>query len=104
MIYKRNHIRNLLMYHTNNKYHICEMLRMIYDHVDLMPRSRAKKAMTELLIDATTSAKKMQDRLHYYQKKYHDDTGNKAQGIVGLKGVRARSKMRHDRFTRDYKV
>jgi len=90
-------VRNILKYHTNNKYHICEMLRMVYDHVDLMTDEKEKEAITVLLVDAMIAAKKMQDRLYYYQKKYSDDTGNKAQEIVGLRGVRARSKMRKER-------
>jgi hypothetical protein len=94
-------VLDLLKYHTNNKYHICEMLRMVYDHVDLMEDGEEKQAITDLLVDAMMSAKKMQDRLYYYQSKYHDDTGNKAQGIIGLTGVRARSKMRGERKARD---
>lgn len=86
--------RSQLMYHTNNKKHVCETLRMIYDYVHPMPDSEAKTGMTELLIDAIEMAKKMQDRLSYLQKTYKDNTGNKASSIVGLTGVRARSRMR----------
>lgn len=87
-----------LKYHTNNKKHICETIRLIYDYVYELPDGDAKESMTELLIDAITMAKKMQDRLVYYQKTYHDDTGNKAVTIVGLTGVRSRSVMRKARI------
>lgn len=90
--------RGQLMYHTNNKKHICETIRMIYDHVHELPESEVKSEMTELLIDAITMAKKMQDRLSYYQKTYKDDTGNKGGSFIGLTGVRARSRMRKARM------
>lgn len=82
---------------TNNKKHICETLRMVYDYVYEMEESPEKQGMTKLLIDAMQMAKKMQNRLVYYQKKYKDNTGNKAVNIVGLTGVRARAKMRKAR-------
>lgn len=87
-----------LKYHTNNKKHICETIRMIYDYVYELPDGQTKTAMTELLIDAIMMAKKMQDRLSYYQKTYEDNTGNKAESIVGLTGVRARTVMRKARM------
>lgn len=87
-----------LKYHTNNKKHICETLRLIYDYVYELPDGKSKESMTELLIDAITMAKKMQDRLSYYQKTYKDNTGNKGDTIVGLTGVRARSIMRKARM------
>lgn len=86
-----------LKYHTNNKKHICETLRMIYDEVYLLPEGKTKHTMTELLVDAMIMGKKMQDRLSYYQKTYKDNTGNKAESIVGLTGVKARSYMRGKR-------
>ena len=98
MAVDREWYRGQLMYHTNNKKHICETLRMIYDVVYILPESDAKKEMTELLIDAFTMGKKMQDRLSYYQKTYKDNTGNKASSIVGLTGVRNRSRMRKARY------
>ena len=42
-------------------------------------------------------AKKTQFRLSYYQKKYKDNTGNKASSIVGMPGVNARARMRKAR-------
>jgi len=93
----REDARDSLMYHANNKKHICETLRMIYDFVYIMPESPSKKRMTELLVDAMLMGKKMQDRLSYYQKTYKDNTGNKAENIVGLTGVRYLAKMRHER-------
>ena len=99
-----------LFYATNNKKHICETLRLTYDEIHKnkekavinndqdydLAMSHCK--MTELLIDAMEMAKKMQDRLAYYQKTYKDNTGNKAINIIGLTGVRARAKMRKDRL------
>lgn len=90
--------RDQLIHHTNNKKHLCETLRLIYDLVHPMPESETKTEMTELLIDAFTMGKKMQDRLSYYQKTYKDNTGNKAGSIVGLTGVNARSRMRKARY------
>lgn len=89
--------RKSLMLEANNKKHICETLRMIYDEVYELPDSDSKTTMTELLIDAITMAKKMQNRLYYYQKEYSDNTGNKADHIIGLQGVRARAKKRKER-------
>ncbi|MBU2052604.1 hypothetical protein KKH13_05345 [Patescibacteria group bacterium] len=94
---EREIARRSLFYGTNNKKHICETLRMVHDYVYEMPDGEVKEKMTELLIDAMVMAKKMQDRLSYYQKTYKDNTGNKAINIVGLAGVRARAKMRKAR-------
>jgi len=63
-----------------------------------MPEGEVKTSMTELLIDAMIMAKKMQERLSYYQKIYNDNTGNKASSIVGLTGVRERARMRKARI------
>ena len=79
---------------TNNKKHICETLRLIYDEVYQLEDN---ELITELLIDAMVMAKKMQNRLVYYQKRYKDDTGNKAIDIIGLAGCRNRNKMRKAR-------
>lgn len=98
MAVRREWYRQQLMYHTNNKKHICETIRLIYDYVYELPNGETKDAMTELLVDAISMAKKMQDRLVYYQKTYNDNTGNKADSIVGLEGVRARSVMRKARM------
>ena len=102
-ITNRDFVKDLLKYHTNNKFHICEVLRLIYDEVYKLPETNSKDIMTELLVDASIMAKKMQNRLYYYQKQYSDDTGNKARGIVGLSGVRARAKMRQARKVYDQK-
>lgn len=83
-----------LIYRANNKKHICETLRLICDEVYDMPNN---ERIMELLVDAMVMAKKMQNRLAYYQKTYTDNTGNKAINIIGLEGVRARSKMRKSR-------
>lgn len=95
---KRFYYEQQLKYHTNNKKHICETLRLIYDWVYPMPEGEVKTSMTELLIDAMIMAKKMQERLSYYQKIYNDNTGNKASSIVGLTGVRERARMRKARI------
>lgn len=95
--------KDSLMYHTNNKKHICETLRMIYDEVHELPKTDHKDRATELLIEAMMMAKKMQNRLHYYQTKYHDNTGNKAKNIIGLTGVRARTIMRKKRYEEDHR-
>ena len=97
----RDEIRDSLMYHTNNKKHICETLRIIYDYVYELPEGQPKKGMTEGLVDAMEMAKKMQDRLAYYQKRYVDNTGNKAANIVKLTGVRERSRIRTERKKHD---
>jgi hypothetical protein len=97
----REHIADLLKYHTNNKKHICETLRMAYDWVDRLPEGEEKKGITELLVDAMQMAKKMQNRLYYYQKTYSDDTGQLGSEFISLTGTRARAKMRQDRRVRD---
>lgn len=94
-IKQRKYARASLICGTNNKKHICETLRMIHDEIYDMPN---KERVVELLIDAMVMAKKMQNRLSYYQKTYKDNTGNKAIHIVGLEGVRERSKMRKARL------
>jgi len=86
--------KHSLLYGTNNKKHICETLRMICDEIYEMPNN---EKIMELLIDAMEMAKKMQNRLAYYQKTYKDNTGNKAINIIGLTGVRNRAKMRKAR-------
>jgi len=87
--------RKSLLYGTNNKKHICETIRMICDEIYDVPNN---EKIMELLIDAMEMAKKMQDRLSYYQKAYKDNTGNKADNIVYLTGVIARAKMRKARI------
>lgn len=88
---ERHIARKSLITGTNNKKHICETLRLVYDEIHNLPDN---EQITELLIDAMVMAKKMQNRLSYYQKKYKDNTGNKAIDIIGLAGCRNRSKMR----------
>ena len=94
---ERHTARKSLILGTNNKKHICETLRLTYDEIHELPDSESKDRATELLIDAMVMAKKMQGRLAYYQKRYKDNTGNKAIHVVGLVGVRNRSKMRKAR-------
>ena len=91
---ERQLARKSLITGTNNKKHICETLRLIYDEVYQLEDNGL---ITELLIDAMVMAKKMQERLSYYQKTYKDNTGNKAIDIVGLAGCRKRSKDRKAR-------
>lgn len=91
---ERHIAKKSLITGTNNKKHICETLRLIYDEVHGI---EDRERITELLIDAMVMAKKMQNRLSYYQKTYKDNTGNKAIDIIGLSGVRNRSKMRKAR-------
>jgi len=93
----RRYAKESLIRGVNNKKHICETLRLIYDQAVDDPKINNQDYIEELLIDAMVMAKKMQDRLSYYQKKYKDNTGNKAINIVGLTGVRARAKMRKAR-------
>lgn len=90
----REEAKKSLIKGTNNKKHICETLRMVYDRVHEMPDSMNKDVMTELLIDAMWMAKKMQNRLVYYQKTYKDTTGHEGKNFIGLTGVKARAKMR----------
>jgi hypothetical protein len=99
----RDFIIDSLKYHTNNKKHICETIRMIYDQVYNLPESESKTIMTELLVDSMQMAKKMQNRLYYYQKTYKDATGQLGSEFVSITGTRSRSKMRHDRYLRDAK-
>ena len=94
----RKYAKESLIRGVNNKKHICETLRMIYDEVHEMPDSDTKTNMTELLIDAMSMAKKMQNRLSYYQKTYKDNTGNKAINIVRLAGSRQKNKIRKARI------
>ena len=92
---RQRHIaKKSLITGTNNKKHICETLRLVYDEIHDLPDN---EKITELLIDAIIMAKKMQDRLSYYQKTYKDNTGNKAIDIIGMAGCRARNKMRKAR-------
>jgi hypothetical protein len=92
---RQRHIaKKSLITGTNNKKHICETLRLVYDEIHDSPDN---EKITELLIDAIIMAKKMQDRLAYYQKTYKDNTGNKAIDIIGMAGCRARNKMRKAR-------
>lgn len=91
---QRHYAKKSLITGTNNKKHICETLRLIYDEIHNLPNN---ETITELLIDAMIMAKKMQNRLSYYQKTYKDNTGNKAVDIIGLAGCRNRSKMRKAR-------
>jgi hypothetical protein len=93
----REYARDSLMFHANNKKHLCETLRRVYDYIYELPKGQIRDGATEELIDAMMMAKKMQDRLHYYQNTYHDDTGNKAKNIVGLTGVKNTARLRHDR-------
>ena len=93
----RDSARESLIRGANNKKHICETLRMIYDEMYWHFDGQVDERITELLIDAMIMAKKMQNRLAYYQKTYKDNTGNKAQDIVGLTGVRARAEIRKAR-------
>jgi len=91
----RRFTKKSLITGTNNKKHICETLRLIYDEIH---EKEDNEKMVELLIDAMEMVKKMQTRLSYYQKTYNDNTGNKAEDIIGLEGVRARSIMRKKRI------
>ena len=91
----RRYAKKNLITGTNNKKHICETLRLIYDEIHDLPDN---EDVTELLVDALIMAKKMQERLSYYQKTYNDNTGNKAEDIIGLAGCRNRSKMRKARL------
>lgn len=95
----RESARESLIRGTNNKKHICETLRLIYDEVERLGLNPFTLAdITELLVDAMVMAKKMQNRLAYYQKTYKDNTGNKGSDIVGLTGVRDRAKTRQKRY------
>ena len=93
--------RKDLIQGTNNKKNICETLRLIYDEIYSIEfdsgNLQALNETEKLLIDAIIMAKKMQNRLSYYQKKYKDNTGNKASSIIGLTGVNARGRMRKAR-------
>ena len=67
---------------------------MIYDEVE----GTSNNKVVELLVDAMLMAKKMQDRLSYYQKTYKDNTGNKASNIIYLTGIRERNRIRKKRI------
>lgn len=92
---ERRAARKSLINGVNTKKHICETLRLVYDEIENVPHTQQT---VELLVDAMVMAKKMQDRLSYYQKKYNDNTGNKAINIVRLIGVRDRNKRRKARI------
>lgn len=93
----REEARESLIHGTNNKYHLCEVLRLTYDYVHEMPEGEAKTKMTTLLIDAMMMAKKMNNRLHYYHNAYGDNSGSEGRNFIGLTGVRARAAMRKAR-------
>jgi hypothetical protein len=91
---ERSIAKKSLILGTNNKKHICETLRLICDEIYNIENN---ERIIELLIDAMVMAKKMQNRLAYYQKTYNDNTGNKAINVIGLTGVINRAKMRKAR-------
>lgn len=90
----RETAKRSLILGVNNKKHICETLRLICDEIYNMPNN---ENIIELLIDAMIMAKKMQNRLLYYQKTYNDNTGNKAINVIYLTGVNQRCKIRKAR-------
>jgi len=63
---------------------ICEVLREVYDLVYTLEDADIRDKMTELLIDATVMAKKMDNRLGYYKKTYNDTTGKGGTGLQRL--------------------
>jgi len=61
---------------------ICEKMRLIYDVVYQMTETELRDKIIEGLVDSMIMAKKMSDRLIYYQQTYQDKTGHKAQNLV----------------------
>lgn len=66
---------------------ICEMLRMAYDQVYLLPDSPEKERLEEILVDCFVMGKKMQNRLIQYAKNHPDDSGSRGQHLKIMPGA-----------------
>jgi hypothetical protein len=77
----RQELRNSLIRGANRELVICEQLRRVYDSVYELPEGKLKEQITEKLVDAFVMAKKMGDRLTYYNETYHDTTGNQGDNL-----------------------
>jgi hypothetical protein len=86
-----------LIKRLNTTVGICETLRLTYDLIADLPDKDLKDKITEKLVDAMVMAKKINERLSYYHKKYHDNTGHAGQNLKGQTGVKARIIMRRAR-------
>jgi hypothetical protein len=76
---------------------ICEQILIIYDSVVKISDPLLQEEIMEKLIDLMIMAKKMDIRLVYYYKTYHDTTGHGGKNILNISGNRARWKMRRSR-------
>lgn len=83
------HARHSLMKSANTYRGICEVLREVYDNVYQVSEVELRDKMTDLLIEASIMAKKINDRLIYYFKTYADKTGHRANNIqkIGRSGL-----------------
>lgn len=80
---------------VNTNLGICEQIRFVYDDVYQLPDSDIKKRITERLVDALIMAKKMNDRLVWYRKKYNKDyTGHGGANLIPLQNNHWRMRMR----------
>jgi glycerol-3-phosphate cytidylyltransferase-like family protein len=93
----RDSIKKSMMCGANSRMGICEKIRFVYDEVYEIEDSDRRNKITELLVDVMVMAKKMDDRLCYYQKKYREGSGNKGRNLVKLTGVEGRKNFRRSR-------
>ncbi len=94
---EREFARDSLIKCANPKKTICETLRLIYDEVYKMRKDERRDKITELLVDATMMAKRMNERLRYYRKTYNDESGKNASNIGDLPGELERRNLRRRR-------
>jgi hypothetical protein len=73
--------RDSLIHGANRELTICEQLRRVYDSVYELPDGKLKEQITEKLLDAFITAKKIADRLLYYYETYHDKTGSEGDNL-----------------------
>jgi hypothetical protein len=96
-IYDRQELKNSLTRGANFELVICEQLRRVYDSVYELPDGELKEQITEKLIDAFITAKKIADRLTYYYETYHDKTGSEGDNLRKQLYDRSVIKMRRAR-------
>jgi hypothetical protein len=95
---KREQARYELTQCANPVVGICEEIRLIYDTVYELPKSKIKDAIVEQLIDVLIMAKDMGKRLSYYYETYKDMTGHEGENLIQLPHTRERWKMRRKRI------
>lgn len=81
---ERHIARKRLTTQSNTYMGICEVFRMIYDIVYGIKDKETRDQITEKLVDVMIMAKKMNDRLIYYQRTYKDMTGHRANNLIRI--------------------